>query len=286
MDFVAIDLETANANMASICQVGLAGFEDGAMVLEWSSYVDPEDFFDPMNISIHGITEETILGQPTLPDLVGDMVSMLDAQIVVSHTHFDRVAIQQAFSRYELDPLGCTWLDSARVARRTWEQCSQRGYGLRDVCQLIGYEFVHHDALEDAKAAGHIMLAAIETSGVGVADWLTHSNARVGGSVQREGDPDGPLFGEVMVFTGALEIPRREAADLAASLGCSVASSVTQQTTLLVVGDQDVSKLAGHAKSSKHRKAEQLISSGHPLRILRETDFRELVAMMQNGRGS
>ncbi len=285
MDFVAIDLETANANMASICQVGLAGFEGGATVLEWSSYVNPEDFFDPMNISIHGITEQTVLGQPTLPDLVGDIVSMLDAQIVVSHTHFDRVAIHQAFSRYDLRPLACTWLDSARVARRTWEQCSQRGYGLHDVCRLIGYEFVHHDALEDAKAAGNIMLAAIESSGIGIADWLTQSQARAGGSIQREGDPDGPLFGEVMVFTGALEIPRREAADRAASLGCSVANSVTQQTTLLVVGDQDVSKLAGHAKSSKHRKAERLISSGHALRILRETDFRELVAMMEEGRG-
>ena len=46
--------------------------------------------------------------------------------------------------------------------------------------------------------------------------------------------------------------------------------------TLLLVGDQDVQRLAGHEKSSKHRKAEQLIQTGQPIRILRETDFREL----------
>lgn len=28
-DFVAIDVETANADMASICQIGIAGFANG-----------------------------------------------------------------------------------------------------------------------------------------------------------------------------------------------------------------------------------------------------------------
>ena len=79
-----------------------------------------------------------------------------------------------------------------------------------------------------------------------------------------------------IVFTGALTMPRREAADIAASIGCDVDAGVTKRTTLLVVGDQDVQRLAGHKKSSKHRKAEQLIQAGQPIRILRETDFREL----------
>jgi DNA polymerase-3 subunit epsilon len=32
----------------------------------------------------------------------------------------------------------------------------------------IGYEFKHHDALEDAKAAGYVLLAAMQESGL---DW-------------------------------------------------------------------------------------------------------------------
>lgn len=35
----------------------------------------------------------------------------------------------------------------------------------------------------------------------------------------------------------------------------------------------------GHEKSSKHRKAEDLIAKGALLRIIRETDFQELVAL-------
>ena len=115
-------------------------------------------------------------------------------------------------------------------------------------------------------------------------DWTRRVDQPIGGAgpsgiIARDGNPEGPLFGEVAVFTGALQIPRREAADLAAGIGCEVDGGVTKKTTLLVVGDQDVTKLAGQEKSSKHRKAEKLISEGHAIRILRETDFKRLVEL-------
>jgi hypothetical protein len=96
-------------------------------------------------------------------------------------------------------------------------------------------------------------------------------------------NPEGYLFGEVLVFTGALGIPRREVADIAAKIGCTLADGVTKDTTILVVGDQDVKKLAGHDKSSKHRTAESLIKKGQALRIIRESDFKELVNLFIKG---
>jgi DNA polymerase-3 subunit epsilon len=49
MNFVAIDVETANADMASICQIGLAKVENGTLSEEWKTYVDPDDYFDGIN---------------------------------------------------------------------------------------------------------------------------------------------------------------------------------------------------------------------------------------------
>ena len=74
-------------------------------------------------------------------------------------------------------------------------------------------------------------------------------------------------------------LPRREAADLAALAGCKVDIGVTRSTMILVVGDQDIQRLAGHTKSGKHRKSEDLVRSGQDIRILRESDFRELVKL-------
>jgi DNA polymerase III subunit epsilon len=149
---------------------------------------------------------------------------------------------------------------------------------------MLGYEFKHHDALEDAKAAANIFLAASNKTGLDIDNWLKRIRQPIdptasssGSAIKRDGNPEGALFGEVLVFTGALEIPRREAADLAATIGCQVASGVTIKTTILVVGDQDIKKIVGHEKSSKHRKAEELIMKGVPIRILKESDFKELV---------
>ena len=284
MEFVAIDVETANADMASICQIGLAKFKDGQLVEEWSSLINPEDYFDFINIDIHGITEKDVVGAPTFFEIVGDLSNYLSGSVCVSHTHFDRVSIGRALEKYTLNSIDAIWLDSARVARRTWEECAWRGYGLSNVCGIIGYKFKHHDALEDAKASGQVLIAAIEKTGLDVDSWLKRvhqpidpTNISTGSAINRDGNPEGELYGEVLVFTGALEIPRKEAADLAASIGCTVVSGVTKKTTLLVVGDQDITKLAGKEKSSKYLKAEQLIAKGQEIRIIKESDFKELV---------
>ena len=172
MKFVALDVETANADMSSICQIGIACFNEGTPSEVWKSYIDPEDYFDAINISIHGIDESTVKNSPKLSDVANQIYKYLDDQVCVCHTHFDRVSIRQAFDKYEIRYPNCTWLDSARVARRTWENFAWKGYGLYNVCQSLGYEFAHHDALEDAKAAGHILINAINQSGLDIDGWL------------------------------------------------------------------------------------------------------------------
>ena len=99
MDFVAIDVETAICdNMASICQVGIAGFAVGELVSEWATLVDPGDWFDPFNVFIHGIDEDMVAGAPTLPELATPLLDQLQGKVVICHTHFDRVSLQQAFA--------------------------------------------------------------------------------------------------------------------------------------------------------------------------------------------
>jgi DNA polymerase-3 subunit epsilon len=147
------------------------------------------------------------------------------------------------------------------------------------VAHHLGIEFQHHVAEEDARVAGEILLRAIAETGIGAEGWLHRSTESVGGSIAREGLDGAPLYGETIVFTGALSIPRREAASMAAAVGCAVCESVNRTTTILVVGDQDIGRLAGHDRSSKHRRAENLIERGQEIRILVESDFRRLVQL-------
>lgn len=280
--FTAIDVETANADLASVCQIGVVTFINGEATRQWQSLIDPEDEFDPINVSIHGIDESKVRGAPRYSDVATHVSGLMTDQVVVSHMSFDRVAMSRVQQKYRLTPILCRWLDSAKVCRRAWSQFGQKGYGLANVAAHCGIEFRHHDAAEDARAAGEVLLRAMSETGLTLDDWLTRANGPIdpeGSRPNREGNPDGALFGEVLVFTGTLSMSRREAADVAASAGCSVVSSVGKTATLLVVGDQDIRKLAGKAKSSKHRRAEELIGMGQSIRILTERDFRDLVAL-------
>ena len=283
MDFIAIDVETANADMASICQVGIACYSKGIVTEEWVTLVNPDDYFCPINVSIHGIDEEDVLNAPTFAEISDKITSLLMGNVCVCHTRFDRTSLNQAFSKYNLQMPKFIWLDSARVARRAWEECAWAGYGLANVCKIINYSFKHHDALEDAKACAAILLAAIEKTGIPLNQWCKRITqpldleAETGSYISRDGNPQGDHYGTTIAFTGALTILRKEAADLAASIGCKVGGSITKKTNYLVVGDQDISKLAGHNKSLKHRKAEDLILKGQEIRIIKESDFLKLV---------
>jgi DNA polymerase-3 subunit epsilon len=283
MDFVALDFETANADLSSICQVGLVVFRNGEVAETFSSLVDPNDYFDPINSSIHGLTDASVRGAPTLVELDSEIRGRIHGNVVACHSLFDRAALLRASERYKLDPVTCHWLDTIRVVRRTWPQYARSGYGLANLTRDFDIAFQHHDASEDARATGLILVKALRESGTTLDEWLVRSQQPLppegGTKIVRDGAADGALFSEVVVFTGALSMPRREAADLAAKAGCAVEANVTKDTTLLIVGDQDVTRLApGQEKSSKHVKAEALIAKGQSIRILRETDFLQLVA--------
>ena len=279
VDFLVVDVETANADRSSICQIGVASFNENGLSDSWKSLVNPEDYFDPFNISLHGIDEEAVQTSPTWHEVYPEIASRVAGNVVVSHTSFDRVAIQRACEEAQKPVVDCRWLDSARVVRRAWPLFSRSGYGLANVAKQLGIRYKPHDALEDARCAGEIVLRAICDSGLSIDQWFDRVHQPIhplSGSATVP-NPDGPLYGEVVVFTGTLSISRGQAACLAASAGCEVADGITKHTTILVVGNQDIRKLAGQEKSTKHRKAEALITKGVPIRILSESDFSKLV---------
>lgn len=283
MEFVAIDVETANTDLSSICQIGLAFYKNGKLVDTWETLVNPEVTFDKINVSIHGIKKSDVDSSPKLIEIYDKLSKMIEGKIVVSHMSFDRVAIHRALNKYNLPPIECKWIDTARVARRTWDQFSKKGYGLSNIASTFGISFTHHNALEDAKVCGEILVRALTETSTSLTELTQRLNQPIADSnanrVALESNPNGPLQGEVIAFTGALLIPRKEAALMASEAGCEVSSGVKKTVTVLVVGDQDTKCLSGHDKSTKHRKAEKLIEKGYIIKIIGESDFKKLISI-------
>ena len=280
MDFFSIDVETANADYSSICQIGIAEFKNGVLVDKWVSLVNPETHFDDMNYEIHGIGPDEVEDAPKFNELYSDLYDKLKGSIVVHHMPFDRVAMNRVCIKYDIKSIDVRWLDSARIVKRVWSQFSKKGYGLKNVSNFLNIDFKHHDALEDAIAAGKVIVAASNESNLNIDELLVRVEQPVdpnyssyAKSLNFEPNENGKLFGEHVVFTGELSMPRKDIAQIAANIGCTVKDSVTKKTTILVIGIQDESKLNGYTKSSKHRKAEEMISNGANITILSEQDF-------------
>lgn len=318
MNFIAIDFETANRDRSSICQVGIAEFQGRECVESTAWLVDPEQQFDEMCVDVHGITPDLVDGSPRFREFYEAVLGpRLADRVIVCHTSFDRVALERACERHGHPTPAASWLDSATLARRVWPEVSRSGYGLRNLATTrLGIEFRHHDAGEDARAAGLVVLAAAESLGLDLEGCLSlvsgafpRSRARSGeSSVQRRASAseveqeekelrriltelvhrtaaqdDPPLAGERVAITGRLQLQRKEVGSAIEALGGTWDPRVSMDTTMLVVGTQNEVALKGKEKSSNQEKAERFRSQGREIQIFTEAEWLDLLREIYDG---
>lgn len=281
MNFIAVDVETANWLKSSICQIGWTTVVEGRIAESDSVLINPRTFFDPFNVAIHGITPEMVEGCPSFPEVKEDFRRVMGQLPVLSYGLFDQAAFDLAddgdpnTSFVENTP----WINAQRIVRRAWPDLFSTRYALSHVAKTLGLELRSHDAGSDAKVLAEIVLMATEKLGMTFDELAIHAyqrrSSRSSERINLSGFDGGPLSGQCICFTGALEMTRREAAELANRLGATIESGVTKKTTILVVGTQDPNRIIGD-KSGKHRKAEQLVQKGQVIEIVTEADFRRM----------
>lgn len=174
MDFVVVDVETANQRTSSICQIGIACFRDGKLAEAWGDFVNPEDSFLPFNTDLHGIGPKTISKSLTWPDLQVTVRKFMEQRTIASHTLFDRTALYGANERYRLAPISIAgWVDSCQIARSVWPHLPS--HKLSSLARTFGIPYQAHDAVEDARCAGELLLLAASTAGLEIKALLTSS---------------------------------------------------------------------------------------------------------------
>jgi DNA polymerase-3 subunit epsilon len=160
-DFVAIDVETASADPATICQLGIARFQAGSLAGLETYLVQPRSRFEAENTALHGLHAALVSGAPAWDEVYAHTRPGLVGKTIVSHTLFDRKAIFKACCRGRSPMFSYThWIDSHAAAREAWP--GLRSYSLRELARHFGLAHRAHDAGEDARVAGQIYLLAME----------------------------------------------------------------------------------------------------------------------------
>ncbi len=293
LTFTAIDFETANPDYSSICQIGIVKFVDGQIVKEESQLINPETFFHGMNIHIHGITPEDVLGMPTFVEFFPELHKRINNQVVIHHQPFDYSAYCQACGLYGLEQSNTYWLNNSAVVRRTWDQFRSKGYGLKNVAKHLEIHFKHHDACEDARTAGLIFIEACKITGKSIEQWSKDvkrgrikefskcpSKQKITGDLLKPSfecieNQNNPFYGKKVVISGTYsEWPdRKELARTLKSLGADIDSSVTANTNFLCAGNG--------VGPSKLNRMQKNIDECRDATILAEEEIIEILVEIQ-----
>jgi len=164
MNFVSIDFETANASRSSICSVGIVEYAGGEIINEYYQLVKPqENYFHPINTSIHGITYEDVKYKKEFITLWPEIKSMLENKLVLAHNAaFDmsclRSVLDENDTLYPTIQYNCT----VNISKKVWPGLPN--YKLNNLSQQLGLHLNHHNALDDARACGNILLQAVKYS--------------------------------------------------------------------------------------------------------------------------
>lgn len=187
LDFVGFDVETANGDWGSICQLGVVRFIDGVEVAAESWLCTPPpgiDHFEQANIDIHGITPNAVQDQPSFAERLPQLVEFIgDLPFVAHFAQFDATALHRACTAAGVDTPPLFFSCSLTLARR--EKLDIRSHSLPFVAEHLGVELHHHhDAVEDARACAGIAVALARGNGFrgSLADF-THSRDLTLGSL-------------------------------------------------------------------------------------------------------
>lgn len=155
---LALDFETANHASNSACQLGLVRIEGWRVVDSASWLIRPptDEFFFSY---LHGITWDRVAGEPHWGELWPRLAPYFDGVdfLAAHNAPFDRGVLEAACAEYGLDAPAQPFVDTVAVARKVWKIFPTK---LNLVCERLGIELTHHEALSDAKACAEIVIRA------------------------------------------------------------------------------------------------------------------------------
>jgi len=155
---VALDFETANHSPNSACQLGLVRIEGWRIVSAASWLIRPptDEFFFSY---LHGITWDHVSGEPHWGELWPVLAPHFKGVdfLAAHNAPFDQGVLAATCAEYGLSPPAQPFVDTVALARKVWSIYPTK---LNLVCERLGIELNHHEALSDAKACAEILIQA------------------------------------------------------------------------------------------------------------------------------
>lgn len=165
LTYTVFDTETTGLEPSAgdeIIQIGATRIVNGRLLRSESidQLVDPRRPLRPEGIPIHGITEEMLVGQPTIDQVLPSFFAFCDDTVLVAHN----AAFDMRFLQLKEDLTGIRFrkpvLDTLLLSAVIHP--NQESHKLEAICERLGISVIgRHTALGDAIVTGEVFLKMI-----------------------------------------------------------------------------------------------------------------------------
>ena len=162
-NFVALDFETANQYLTSVCSVGVVIVRDGQIVEKSHHLVRPQpDFFSRWASDSHGITTDDTSKAPLFPDVWKVIASKIDGLPIIAYNkNFDEECLKRCHELYKMQYPDYSFECTLSAARRKFPALPN--HQLHTVSSHIGYKMRNSEhALADAEACAEIAMKVLQ----------------------------------------------------------------------------------------------------------------------------
>lgn len=164
MRFIAFDLETTGTvpGVDQIVELGAVRFIDGQIDGVFSTLVDPKRPIPPGASAVNGISDQMVLGKPTIDTLLESFAQFCGDDPVVAHNApFDSQFLTADIKKHELPAPRGIILDTLPIARKVFPGLPNYKLGtLVQHLKIPAGEF--HRAEDDATYCGKLFLALVQ----------------------------------------------------------------------------------------------------------------------------
>lgn len=307
MDFIAIDFETANSDLAYPCSLGITIVQNNQIHNCLSFLINPEGKFSPMNVKVHGITSEMVKDSPAFPDIWEKISYLFRHYPIVAHNaSFDKTVLERTAHRYQIALPRLTYYCTMKLSQYNYPKAS--GYSLDALCSFLNIDLKNHHCCDDDSCAAANIMILIASDESNYIFTYQDANSRLNVESNQESihksqyeklfeKPDyAPaqtnfddgstikILDHKFCITGDIDGYDREALkQKIIDSGGKYSNSISKSTDYLVVGmeNRNVVSDPKNAKSGKIIKAEHLKAEGIKINTISSYQFLKALEAMK-----
>lgn len=290
-NFTVIDIETTGLDPSfdEIIEIGAIKIRGKNIVDKFSSLVKPQQEISSFITDLTGITNEMVHDAPKISKVLPVILSFIENDIIVGHNvNFDINFLYDNACYYLDSFISNNFVDTMRLSR--WLLKDLAHHRLIDISDHYSISsLITHRSLADCEITFNCYNAlrqeAIKQFGSEkeFIDFTSKSKRQLKAkdihSTICDFDESHPFYKKVCAFTGKLEkMTRVQAMQEVVDLGGICNDGVNKSTNYLILGNFDYCSSIKDGKSSKHKKAEQLVIKGQDLLIISENVFYDMLS--------